>query len=200
MRRKIDFSASGINDGQACLLAAAAAAQVSAALLIALWVLLGPCSGAGEVQTRPPVSSPLKWERRLSVPEQAPEVRPAPAAPDDSDIPLDKHLADTLAACCEEYGVPFSLALGLIEVESRFQEGADNGQCYGLCQLNRDYFPDELSPAENIQHGMQYLGSLLDRYEGDTAAALRAYNRGYDDGARGYSNAVLEAAERWETR
>lgn len=90
----------------------------------------------------------------------------------------------------------YHVALGLIWVESRFQPDADNGTSYGLCQLNRDYFPDKLTPAENIWAGMEYLGSLIDQY-GDLGAALCAYHDGHDTGHRRYSTAVLEAAENW---
>ena len=44
---------------------------------------------------------------------------------------------------------------------------------------------------------MEYLGSLIERY-GDLSAALCSYHDGYDTGRRGYSNAVLEAAEIWQ--
>lgn len=123
---------------------------------------------------------------------------PRAAKPADDDaIPLDAGLQGALYEDCAEYGVPVSLALGLMETESRFDPEADNGLCYGLMQLNRDYFPDGLAPAENIRAGLEYLGSLLARY--DTAeAALTAYNAGQDTGARGYANAVLDRAEAWE--
>lgn len=45
--------------------------------------------------------------------------------------------------------------------------------------------------------GMEYLGSLIERY-GDLSAALCSYHDGHDTGRRGYSNAVLEAAEKWQ--
>ncbi len=113
------------------------------------------------------------------------------------DIPLDYELQDVLRTSCEAFGVPYHLALGLIETESAFQTDADNGLCYGLCQLNRDYFPDNLTPAENIRAGMEYLGSLLDKHD-TVEAALTSYNSGHDTGARGYARAVLERAARWE--
>lgn len=113
------------------------------------------------------------------------------------DLPLDYSLQDHLHTACEANSVPYHVALGLIWVESRFQPDADNGTSYGLCQLNRDYFPDKLTPAENIEAGMEYLGSLIDQY-GDLGAALCAYHDGHDTGRRGYSNAVLEAAERYK--
>lgn len=113
------------------------------------------------------------------------------------DVPLDRELQAVLRAACEEHEVPVSLALGLIEVESRFDPVVDNGLCYGLCQLNKRYYPDNLTPAENLQAGIVHLGGLLEQYE-DTAVALTAYNAGSDTGSRKYADAVLAAAERWE--
>ena len=92
--------------------------------------------------------------------------------------------------------ISVSLALGLIEVESSFRADAVSGEgAYGLCQLNPKYFPANLTPAENIAAGVAWLGELLKRH-GDTAAALRAYNLGWDDGDRVFADAVLTAAER----
>lgn len=116
-----------------------------------------------------------------------------------ADVPLDYELQDVLHTAAEANGVPYHVALGLIYVESRFQADADNGTSYGLCQLNRDYFQSGLKPAENIEAGMDYLGSLIERC-GDLSAALCSYHDGYDTGRRGYSNAVLEAAECWKSR
>lgn len=113
------------------------------------------------------------------------------------DVPLSYELQDVLQTECERCGVGYALALGLIETESGFDPDADNGLCYGLMQLNRDYFPADLSPAENIRAGMAYLAYQLGRYE-TVEAALCGYNAGHDTGARDYANAVLAAAERWE--
>lgn len=115
----------------------------------------------------------------------------------DPAIPLSPKLQAALYDACAESGVPLPLALGLIEVESNFEPYADNDGCYGLCQLNRNYFPDKLSPADNLRAGIGWLGKLLEQH-GNLTAALCAYNSGSDTGARGYANAVLSAAERWE--
>lgn len=115
------------------------------------------------------------------------------------DVPLSYELQDVLQTECERCGVGYALALGLIETESGFDPDADNGLCYGLMQLNRDYFPADLSPAENIRAGMAYLADQLGRYE-TVEAALCGYNAGHDTGARDYATAVLAAAERWEER
>ena len=112
------------------------------------------------------------------------------------DVPLDYDLQAVLRAVCEANGVDYALALGLIETESNFQPDADNGQCYGLCQLNRDYFPDNLTAAENITAGISYLGELLEKY-GSERDALTAYNSGRP-GASRYSSAVMKAALEWK--
>lgn len=115
-------------------------------------------------------------------------------------IPLSPDLAAVLTAACAREGVPLDIALGVMEVETggTFDPTVVNpvSGCYGLMQLNPVYFPSGLSPAENIQAGIGYLGELLARY-GATDAALTAYHDGHDTGRRGYANAALEAAKRW---
>lgn len=115
----------------------------------------------------------------------------------DASIPLPLELQLVLKDACSEHGVPVCLMLGLIEVESGFQVDADNGVSMGLCQLNSRYYPSDLTPEENIQAGVAHLAGQIERYGGDIQAALRAYNRGFDDGARQYSSAVLDASEKW---
>ena len=115
-----------------------------------------------------------------------------------ADVPLDYELQDVLHTAAQANGVPYHVALGLIYVESRFDpEAVSLAGCYGLTQLNPRYFPSGLTPEENIEAGMEYLGSLIERY-GDLSTALCSYHDGYDTGRRGYSNAVLEAAEKWQ--
>ena len=115
-----------------------------------------------------------------------------------ADVPLEYELQDVLHTAAEANGVPYHVALGLIYVESRFDpEAVSPAGCYGLTQLNPRYFPSGLSPAKNIEAGMDYLGSLIKRC-GDLSAALCSYHDGHDTGRRGYSNAVLEAAGRWK--
>lgn len=166
-----------------------------AVVLAGTWVL---SHSIEQARREPPPARPAQTQGlpAESVPvlcvAAEPTRRPGP------DVPLDKPVAEALAESCEEYGVPLSLALGVIEVESGFQADAVSAEgCYGLCQLNPKYFPEGLSPADNVRHGMRFLGELLERH-GDTAAALTAYNAGWDTGSRAYAQAVLAAAERWD--
>lgn len=114
------------------------------------------------------------------------------------DIPLSRELQAVLRESCEVNGVALCDALGLIEVESGFQMDAVSQEgCFGLCQLNPKYYPSDLTPAENIRAGVAHLASQIKRYDGDIQAALRSYNRGYDDGDKVYARKVMEASEKW---
>ncbi|MFQ6957807.1 MAG: lytic transglycosylase domain-containing protein [Flavonifractor plautii] len=114
------------------------------------------------------------------------------------DVPLSYELQDVLRTASEANGIPYHVALGLIETESGFDPDAvSSAGCYGLAQLNPTYFPSGLSTVDNLTTGMDYLGYQLECYNGDLEAALTAYNAGHDTGARGYARAVLEAAENW---
>lgn len=130
-----------------------------------------------------------------------PAERPAPEpdGPGLSYLPLDKPLAEALAASCEAWGVPLELALAVMEQESGFEVDALNPRtgCYGLMQLNPDYFPADLRPEDNIRAGVAYLGGLLDTY-GDAAHALTAYYYGPTEQASSwYSDEVLARVEDW---
>ena len=111
--------------------------------------------------------------------------------------PLSDELFRAVDAAADTYHVPLCLALGLIEVESGFDaEAVSPKGCYGLTQLNPQYFPAGLSAEENVQTGLAHLGSLLERY--DTMTALTIYNAGRDTGDREYANKVMEVAWAWE--
>lgn len=139
-------------------------------------------------------------ERPVEVPAVSPPVV-AVAAPETpgwyiEDLPLDKHLQETAFDAANCNGVDYLLVLAVMSEESEFNSSAVSAcGCYGLMQLNPLYFPIGLSDEDNIRAGAAYLGELLEQHDGDEGAALRAYNRGYDDGDRAYASAVLEARE-----
>ena len=114
-----------------------------------------------------------------------------------NDVPLSFELQDNLHTTCSEQGIPYHVALGLIESESGFNPNVDNGICYGLLALHRAYFPSNLTPLENMRTGIKCLGDHLKRY-GTIEAALTAYNAGHDTGSRTYAGKVLERAEKWK--
>lgn len=111
------------------------------------------------------------------------------------DTPMTGEEMEALLEACEAEHIAPELALGLIQVESSFRSDAVNpvSGCYGYCQLNPRYFPEGLSPADNLRTGIGYLAEQLERYD-NLEAALTAYNAGHDTGSRTYANMVLEAA------
>lgn len=173
-----------------------------AVVLAGWWVLMRSIDRAAEPV--PPCAGQAQAQRWEAANIKA--LEPAPTPPLEEaiplyiyhpGIPLSAELQAALHSACAEADVPEALALGVIEVESRFQADAVSaGGCYGLMQLNPAYFPACEDPADNIRAGVWHLRSLLERYR-DTAAALTAYNAGYDTGSREYARAVLEAAGRW---
>lgn len=171
-------------------------------LVLVLWMgLVLSIAGMAELGLPDVGQAPVHTETPPQRPALAPWPTPTPVPdPYDPAIPLSPELQTVLREACGEHGVPVALALGVIEVESRFQVDAVSREgCYGLMQLNPKYFPDKLSPADNLRAGVGYLGRLLAEY-GDPAAALTAYNAGRDTGSRTYAGAVLAAAEAWEAR
>jgi hypothetical protein len=106
-----------------------------------------------------------------------PIVAPAPAAADPV-VPYGA-IIDKIAAA---QGVSPQLVKAVIRVESAYQERARSRKgAMGLMQLMpataRQYaVQDPYEPASNIEGGIKYLKSLLDRYE--LPLALAAYNAG----------------------
>ncbi len=94
-------------------------------------------------------------------------------------------LQETMQACCEEYGVPYALALAVADVESRFDPDATSGtNDYGLMQINQvnhgwflEQDIDPMTYTGNIEAGVMLLGDYLTAY-GEPELAVMAYNCG----------------------
>ena len=128
-------------------------------------------------------------------PSAEPSVAPTPSPTPEAvlwrdDIVTDGNLLDydlqvTMQACCEEYGVPYALALAVADVESRFDpDAASSTNDYGLMQINQvnhgwllEQGIDPMTPAGNIEAGVLFLSDYLTAY-GDPELAVMAYNCG----------------------
>lgn len=126
---------------------------------------------------------------------------------------LSPELQEVMQAKCEEYGVPYALALAVADQETRFDPDAvSNTDDYGLMQINTINFEwlrergiDPLTYEGNIEAGVLILSKAINRY-GDYGLALMAYNCG-DTGAKRlwdagtystqYSREVLERYDKW---
>ncbi|WP_334110851.1 lytic transglycosylase domain-containing protein [Thermodesulfitimonas autotrophica] len=96
----------------------------------------------------------------------------------------DGGLEELFAAAAARFGVRAELLRAVARVESGFNPRAvSRAGAQGIMQLMPDTtralgVRDPFNPAENIFAGAAYLRSLLDRFGGDEALALAAYNAG----------------------
>lgn len=131
------------------------------------------------------------------------------------EMPLNFDLQCHLITVCEEYGVPYHIALGVIQAESSFTADASNGTCFGYMQINKinaEWLSESIGvtdltdPYQNLRSGVFILSDLFGDY-GDWHKVLIAYNYG-PSGAQehvfskgytttGYSRAVMEYADAW---
>lgn len=129
------------------------------------------------------------------------------------EIPLSYELQEVMQEACEQYSVPYSLALAIAERESNFDLDADNGICVGIMQIHPINYERlrslGIEPTEyegNIIAGVYMIGELLDEY-GDVSKALMAYNCGESGASQlweqgytssEYSRQVMSLAEKWQ--
>lgn len=102
--------------------------------------------------------------------------------------PVPDALAAQIVDVAEEHGIEPDVAFGLVATESGFKRTArSHVGAVGLAQLMpataRWLEPgttrsDLEDPETNLRLGFRYLRDMIEKYEGDTALALTAYNRG----------------------
>ncbi len=132
-------------------------------------------------------------------------------------VPMDENTQFCTKVWCEQYGVPYTLALAVIQTESTFNPDAVNydGTCFSYMQIhvvNEPYLKSALgiesikNPLDNIRSGVYLLGGYIRKYE-DLSMALMAYNHG-EGGAQskfaqgiyetGYTRVVLDRKAEWD--
>lgn len=126
---------------------------------------------------------------------------------------LSYELQEVMQDFCEEYGVPYALALAIAEVETHFDPDAVSGTGdYGLMQINTcnhewlaEKGIDVMTHEGNIEAGIYIISQHLEKY-GEPELALMAYNCGptgakrlWDAGTyqTDYSRKVMTAFEHW---
>jgi soluble lytic murein transglycosylase-like protein len=101
-----------------------------------------------------------------------------------SALPAGTPYGAEITAAAQRNGLDPALLAGLIKQESGFDPNARSGAgAQGLTQLMPGTaaglgVSNPLDPAQAIEGGAKYLKQQLDRFGGDTARALAAYNAG----------------------
>ncbi len=123
-------------------------------------------------------------------------------------VPLDAELQLYVASKCAEMGISPAVVFAMMHHESRYALDAvgDNGRALGLLQVRTDVHGERMArlgcedlfdPYNNVTVALDYLGELLERYNGEIIKALTAYNRGHYSGVvTRYAHLIIEEAER----
>ena len=123
-------------------------------------------------------------------------------------IPLSREEQELLWDACEEFDVPYALALGLIETETNFRNiTGDNGNSSGYMQIQKRWHgermerlgvTDLMDPGGNFRVGLDFLTEQYSKY-GDWGIALTVYNNGsYPGYITNYANIVLSRYANWQ--
>lgn len=120
------------------------------------------------------------------------------------DVPLSYEDQDFLHTACQESGVPYALALAVIERETQFQNlVGDDGASLGYMQVQERWHWDRMerlgvtdlmNPFGNFRVGCDFLAELLEKYP--TQEALTAYN----SGSPGYNQYSYDVMANYEKR
>jgi soluble lytic murein transglycosylase len=109
---------------------------------------------------------------------------------DELTLPLDHE--DIIRQQADEKGVDAALIAAVIDTESKFSDATSSAGARGLMQITPEAakfiekqsggstfkLSDLSDPEINIRYGTFLLKELIERYDGDVAAALAAYNAG----------------------
>lgn len=123
------------------------------------------------------------------------------------DVPLDDDLQLHIIETAEEYGIDPAIIFSMAYHESTYRTDVVNKYgCYGLLQIKKSCHrgrmkrlgcDDLLDPYQNVTVAVDYLAEQINRYGGNIAKGLTAYNKGHYAGKiTYYAKSILAKAEK----
>ncbi|KOP64197.1 lytic transglycosylase [Bacillus sp. FJAT-18019] len=125
----------------------------------------------------------LLWQQ-LGAVEESPSSYTSVEQLNDTGATKSTTFEDLITSAGERYGVPVSLIKAVIDAESSFNPNAvSSAGAKGLMQLMDGTarglgVSNSFDPAQNIEGGTKYLSNLIQRFGGEIAMVLAAYNAG----------------------
>ena len=123
------------------------------------------------------------------------------------DVPLDEALQLHIISEAVEHDIDPAIIIAMAYKESTYRADAigDNGNSYGLLQIQKKWHKkrmeklgctDLLDPYQNVTVGVDYLAEQINRYGGDVAKGLTAYNKGHYAGkVTNYAKTIMSLAK-----
>lgn len=151
-----------------------------------------------------PIYISEETSKSIEIEESDPKIEQQESLIFCSDVPLSEDFQEYLYHLCEDYSIPYELALAIIDTESKFTIDAISGTSdYGLMQINQSNFfwladtfgiyydknatyeeqLDYLSkifldPYTNVQAGLYLISINMEYANNDISLALMSYNCG----------------------
>jgi soluble lytic murein transglycosylase-like protein len=125
----------------------------------------------------------LLWQQ-LGAVQESNSYYPVEGALNDTGATKPTTFEELITSAGERYGVPVSLIKAVIDAESSFDPNAvSSAGAKGLMQLMDGTarglgVSNPFDPAQNIEGGTKYLSNLIQRFGGELAMVLAAYNAG----------------------
>lgn len=120
-------------------------------------------------------------------------------------IPLTEQEQKDLKSACDEFNIPYELALGIIDIETKFQNKVgDNGESFGYMQIQYKWHQEKMNiigakdlmiPIDNFRTGCYIMNTLLSG--NNLTDALTIYNSGHG-GESEYATSVINKMNEWK--
>ena len=180
------------------------------AIALCATVAIISCSSTTDSTQEPTIATTIEETIEVVIEPTEAEV-PTEEATEPSvtlyDVPLDYDLQLHIISEAIEHNIDPAIIIAMAYKESTYRTDAigDGGSSYGLLQIQPKWHykrmqklgcTDLLDPYQNVTVAVDYLAEQINRYGGDVAKGLTAYNKGHYSGkVTNYAKTVIAMAK-----